>query len=111
MIVRDSWSGAEIAALRTVMGLTQQELSTMVGVHPLTCKAWEQGRQRITPEHAERVAAVVERHREYAAWVAREGGVDIVRVPDAGGELPRGWQLAAAGAALVAGENVNINWA
>ena len=102
---------AEVAALRTAMGLSMDGLAQMLGVNPRTVRSWESGRDRMSASAAEALSDLVRRHQSLVAeMVAAEVPVGVLREgdPDA---PPRGWFLAAAGRAMVEAEDgIDVEW-
>lgn len=52
----DQWAGATLAALRKKAGLTQDKLAELARIERSAYNALENGRRRITPTYAERIA-------------------------------------------------------
>lgn len=52
----DAWAGQELAARRTEKNLTQEELAAKAGIDRSRLVGLENGRQRISPYYAEKLA-------------------------------------------------------
>ena len=89
----DLMSGAEIAATRHLIGLTQQEFADKLGVSRQSVKDWERSKFSARPGVIADITAL--RHRHDAATrdlvAAAENGT-VIGLPD--GPEPRGWYLA-----------------
>lgn len=106
----DLLSPAEVAALRHAMGLSLDQMAAMLGVHPRTVRSWESGRDRTSRTSSAAIWALADRHTALVRQMVDAGvSVAIVRDQDADEAPPRGWYLAAAGRALLAGE-VEVDW-
>ena len=107
----DTLSPAEASALRTLMGLSQDHLAAMLGVHRRTVRSWESGRDRTSPSSSAAVRALVSRHDELVAQCLDATEViGITRDVDVDTIPPRGWYLAAAGRAMGADPDLMIEW-
>lgn len=111
-------TGAEVATVRHLLGLTLEEFGVAVGdVNPRTVRSWESGRDVPGEWLNEAVATLLLEHDALVAKIldAMVDGVpvQIARDRDAG-EHPRGWHVAAAARALDrVGENrldMMIEW-
>ena len=62
-----SWTPDKIRALRTKLGLKQQEFAELLGVHIVTISRWEQGHYTPTPladEKLDQLAAKADRQKD-----------------------------------------------
>ena len=106
-----SLSPAEVSAHRHAMGLSLDQMAAMLGVNRRTVRSWESGRDRLSESSAAALLDLVGRHVELVSRmvsagvpvvVPREVPVDVVP--------PRGWFLAAAGAALRVEPDLMVDW-
>ncbi|MGI6878855.1 helix-turn-helix domain-containing protein [Microbacterium sp. gxy059] len=106
----DTMTGAEIAATRHLIGLSQTELATMLGVGRHAVKDWESGRfnprpgvvadlQRLRGEHDRETARLID---------GAQGGIPI-HLPS--GPKPRGWYLAYGARILATVPDAMLEWA
>lgn len=65
--------GASLKTLRRSLGLSQAELASLLGAHPMTVSRWERGRTR-PGEHAERLLAAFARAAERGVRFEGAGG-------------------------------------
>lgn len=108
-------SPAEVAALRTLMGLSMDNLAGALDRNPRVVRAWESGEYRIGQESIDRLWALKARHD---GLVAEMLDVDEMVVlsrrrdapQDSGGVMPRGWYLAAAGRAIAEDPYLMVEW-
>ena len=102
-------SPAEVASLRTLMGLSQDRLADLLGRNRRVVRAWESGEYRIGPESVERLKALRDEHDKLVArMINPESTVVIPRRPH--DPYPRGWYLAAAGRAMAAAPYLIVEW-
>lgn len=104
-------SAAEVAALRTALGLSQDHLARMLGVNVRTVRAWESGRHAMSESAAVAVRELVAVHTALVAeMLDADAVVSITR--DAGEDAlpPRGWYLAAAGRAMLTEPDLMVGW-
>lgn len=103
-------SGAELAALRAVMGHSLDSLAAALGVNPRTVRSWESGRDRISERAEALIWAEMARHDEAVArMLDAEMPIALSRGPV--GDRPRGWWAAAAGRAMLADPDIEVEWA
>ena len=104
----DTMSAAEVAALRTLMGLSLDQLAEAIGRNRRVVRYWESGRYAPNAESVEALWALKARHDDLVAEMLDADAVIVPRRhPD--GAMPRGWYLAAAGRAI-AEEHVKVEW-
>lgn len=108
----DTLTPAEVAALRTALGLSQDQLGRMLGVNVRSVRSWESGRDRVSGSSADAVRALAARHDalttqmlEADVPVAVDRGMPADAIP------PRAWYLAAAGRAMLADPDLMVEWA
>lgn len=102
-------SPAEVAAVRTLMGLSMDSLAAALDRNPRVVRAWETGAYRIGQESIDRLWALKRDHdRLVADMLASDGVVVIPLHPE--GDLPRGWYMAAAGRAIAAEPDLMVEW-
>jgi DNA-binding XRE family transcriptional regulator len=95
----DRMTGAEIAATRHLIGLTQNEFADELSVSRQAVTDWERGRFAAREGVCADIGELRRRHdREVARLAEGAGGGVIISLPD--GPRPRGWYLAL-GARLV----------
>lgn len=109
VVERDILSAAEVAALRTSMGLSQAHLADMLGVNVRTVRSWESGRDKTSPSSSAALWGLLRRHQALTASFLEAGGVVGVS-REAEGIPPRGWYLAAAGRAMTVEPDLMVEW-
>ena len=108
----DTLTPAEVAALRTTMGLSQDQLGRMLGVNVRSVRSWESGRDRVSESSADALRALVDRHEALVAeMLDADVPVAVTRNRPADAIPPRGWYLAAAGRAMLAEPDLMVDWA
>ena len=103
-------TGAEFAAHRHLIGLTLDELASILGVNPRTVRAWEAERDPIPPRVPDELDALIAEHAALAQEVAAAGSVQIVRAKHDGQDRPRGWHVAAAARATAINPGLRVEW-
>lgn len=103
----DAMTGAHIATLRHLCGLSSRELAQALGVNPRTVRSWEQGRDRISAAAARDLQALLDEHRALAGEMLAAGTVELPRTPAA---RSRGWHVAAAARALETDPSLTVTW-
>ena len=106
----DRMTGAEFAARRHLLGLTLDELASILGVNPRTVRAWEAERDPIPPRVPDELGALIVEHTALTQEVAAAGSVQIVRAKRDGQDRPRGWYVAAAARATAANPDLRVEW-
>ena len=102
---------AEVAALRTAMGLSQDQLADMLSVNVRTVRSWESGRQAVSDGSGAALWGLVERHEQLIDQMLADGSpVAITRDTPPDATTPRGWHLAAAGRAMLAQPDLTVEW-
>ena len=106
-----SLSPAEVSAHRHAMGLSLDQMAAMLGVNRRTVRSWESGRDRLSASSAAALLDLVGRHVELVGRMA-SAGVPVVVPRDVPVDAvpPRGWVLAAAGAALRVEPDLMVDW-
>ena len=79
MTTTDRMTGAEFAARRHLLGLTLDELASILGVNPRTVRAWEAERDPIPPRVPDELDALIVEHTALTQEVAAAGSMQIVR--------------------------------
>ena len=103
---------AEVAALRTAMGLSQDQLADMLSVNVRTVRSWESGRQAVSDGSGAALLGLVERQQQLVDQMLSDGSpVAIARDTPPDAAPPRGWHLAAAGRAMLAQPDLMVEWA
>ena len=109
----DTMSAAEVAALRTLMGLSLDQLADAIGRNRRVVRYWEAGRYAPNAESVEALWALKARHDDLVAEMLDvEETVRVPRRHDApsDGAMPRGWYLAAAGRAIAEDPYLMVEW-
>ena len=106
----DRMTGAEFAARRHLLGLTLDELASILGVNPRTVRAWEAERDPIPPRVPDELDALIIEHTTLTQEVAAAGSVQIVRAKRDDQDRPRGWYVAAAARATAANPGLRVEW-
>ncbi len=106
----DRMTGAEFAARRHLLGLTLDELASILGVNPRTVRAWEAERDPIPHRVPDELAALAAEHTALTQEMAAAGSVQIVRAKRDGQDRPRGWYVAAAARATAADPGLRVEW-
>ena len=89
---------AEVAALRTVLGLSQEQFAEMLNVNPRTARAWESGKFAPSAGVVEDMWIIKSRHDDIVRNMLSMGRASIPRNGNKDG--PKSWWLAAFGRAL-----------
>lgn len=106
-----SLSPAEVSAHRHAMGLSLDQMAAMLGVNPRTVRSWESGRDRLSASSAAALLDLVGRHVELVGRMVSAGvPVVVPREVPVDAVPPRGWFLAAAGAALRVEPDLMVDW-
>ncbi len=107
---RATYTGAEVAATRHLLGLSQAELAAAVGVSRQTLNDWMSGKFSPSGDAGQRLAAVRAEHDREAARLI-QGAADgvIIALPD--GPKPRRWYLALGARVLAAEPDAMLDWA
>ena len=106
----DRMTGAEFAARRHLLGLTLDELASILGVNPRTVRAWEAERDPIPPRVPDELDALIVEHTTLTQEVAAAGSMQIVRARHDGQDRPRGWHVAAAARATATHPGLRVEW-
>lgn len=106
----DRMTGAEFAARRYLLGLTLDELASILGVNPRTVRAWEAERDPIPPRVPDELDALIVEHTALTQEVAAAGSVQIVRAKRDDQDRPRGWHVAAAARATAINPGLRVEW-
>lgn len=107
----ERYSAAEVASLRTLMGLSQDQMAIALGVNKKTIQDWETG--KATPSESAS-GAIWELKNTHDQLVQRMVDADAVvaidnrKAPDA--PMPRGWYLAGAGRAMDREPGLMVEW-
>lgn len=110
MTTTDRMTGAEFAARRHLLGLTLDELASILGVNPRTVRAWEAERDPIPPRVPDELDALIVEHTALTQEMAAAGSVQIVRAKRDDQDRPRGWHVAAAARATAANPGLRVEW-
>ena len=103
---------AEVAALRTAMGLSQDQLADMLSVNVRTVRSWESGRQAVSDGSGAALLGLVERQQQLVDQMLSDGSpIAIARDTPPDATPPRGWHLAAAGRAMLTKPDLMVEWA
>lgn len=110
MAARDTMTGAEIAATRHLLGLSQAELAQALDVNRNTVKDWERGAFNARPGV---VADLLDlrAHHDIATADAIAAARDGVPLELPQGPRPRGWYLAQAARVLDVVPDADVDWA
>lgn len=109
-------SPLEVAATRRLVGLTVEELATMLGVNPRTIRGWEGGRFRPSEgvwAAVQDIRAGHDRETERAGQIV-DAGLPLTMSLDRDFPIrpvPRGWMVAIAARVLDACPDARIEWA
>lgn len=103
-------TGAEFAAHRHLIGLTLDELASILGVNPRTVRAWEAERDPIPPRVPDELDALIVEHTALAQEVAAAGSMQIVRAKRDDQDRPRGWHVTAAARATAINPGLRVEW-
>ena len=99
----------EAAAMRKLVGLTNDGMAAVLKVNPRTIRSWESGRDRPSEAAAAALTAVVESHDnevdELLEAVNRDETVILPRGP-----MPTGWYVALAARVLDAEPGARLVW-
>ena len=106
----DTMTGAEIAATRHLLGLSQAELADMLGVNRHAVKDWESSRFNARPGV---IADLAHLRAAHDAEVTRltdgaQNGV-VISLPD--GPKPRGWYRALGARVIDRVPDAMLDWA
>lgn len=103
-------SAAEIAATRHLLGLSQAELASMLGVGRDAVKDWERGKFNARPGVIADLATLRSAHdTETARLIDGELDGTPIGLPD--GPKPRGWYLALGARVIDRVPDAMIDWA
>lgn len=103
-------TGAEIAATRHLLGLSQSELASMLGVGRDAVKDWERGKFQARSGVTADLLALRAQHDTETAQLA-EGAADGIPIGLPDGPRPRGWYLALGARVLDRVPDAMIEWA
>ena len=106
----DRMSGAEVAATRSLLGLSQQDLAGILGVRRDTVRDWERDRFGIGPGPATDLASLRARH-DRETRVARQAAADGITAELAADPMPRGWYVAVGARVLDTHPDAQLSWA
>ena len=107
----DHLTGAELAARRHLIGVTLDELATILHVNPRTVRAWESGRDSIPARITDEMGALIDDHTELVQQMLNSGLViRIDRDKTAATPRPRGWYIAAAARAIAEQPDLMVDW-
>lgn len=105
-----SMTGAEIAATRHLLGLSQAELASMLSVGRDAVKDWERGKFQARPGVIADLATLRTEHDRETARLAK-GAADGIPIALPAGPRPRGWYLALGARILDRVPDAMIDWA
>lgn len=104
-------SAPELGVFRHLVGLTRDELATVLDVNPRTLRAWEAGRDTMPSTVVKEMLVLADQHKHLAATMARQ---EFVLIPGPSTPThdgyPRGWWVAAAARAVVLEPNLDVDW-
>ena len=103
-------SPAEVAALRTLMGLSQTQLAEALDRNPRVTRAWETGEYRIGAESIDRLLDLRRLHDQLVSAMVDADAVVVIPNQPGEGDMPRGWYLAAAGRAIAMEPDLMVEW-
>ena len=108
----DRLTGAEFAARRHLIGVTLDELATILHVNPRTVRAWESGRDNIPARITDEMGALIDEHTDLVnellnCWQT----IFIFRDKTVNTPRPRGWYIAAAARAIAERPDLMVDWA
>ena len=107
----DRLTGAELAARRHLIGVTLDELATILHVNPRTGRAWESGRDSIPARITDEMAALIDEHTELVQQMLNsERIIRIARDKTVATPRPRGWYIAAAARAIADQPDLMVDW-
>lgn len=107
----DHLTGAELAARRHLIGVTIDELATILHVNPRTVRAWESGRDNIPARITDELAALIDEHTDVVNELLNsERIIRIDRDKTADTPRPRGWYIAAAARAIAEQPDLMVDW-
>ena len=107
----DHLTGAELAARRHLIGVTLDELATILHVNPRTVRAWESGRDSIPARITDELAGLIDEHTELVQQMLNsERIIRIARDKTANTLRPRGWYIAAAARAIAEQPDLMVDW-
>lgn len=104
-----SMTGAQIAATRHLVGLSQAELSGILEVNRNTVKDWERGAFNARPGVVADLLALRARHDDEADRLTA-AAADGIPIELPSGPMPRGWYLALAARVLDRDPDAEMNW-
>lgn len=105
----DSMTGAEIAATRHLLGLSQADLAAMLHVGRDAVKDWERSKFNARPGVILDLLALRAQHDHEAQRLIR-GARDGVTIELPDGPKPRGWYLAMGARVLDAVPDAMLDW-
>ena len=107
----DRLTGAELAARRHLIGVTLDELATILHVNPRTVRAWESGRDNIPARITDEMGALIDEHTDVVNELLNSWRtIYIFRDKTAGTPRPRGWYIAAAARAIAEQPDLMVDW-
>ena len=107
----DHLTGAELAARRHLIGVTLDELATILHVNPRTLRAWESGRDNIPARITDEMGALIDDHTELVQQMLNsERIIRIDRDKTVNTPRPRGWYVAAAARAIADQQDMMVDW-
>ena len=108
----DHLTGAELAARRHLIGVTLDELATILHVNPRTVRAWESGRDNIPARITDEMGALIDEHTDLVNELLNSFWriVRIGRDKTADTPRPRGWYIAAAARAIAEQPDLMVDW-
>lgn len=106
----DRMTGAEFAARRHLLGLTLDELASILGVNPRTTRSWETGRDQIPARISNELDTLIAEHTALTREMTAAGSAQIVRAKHDGLDRPRGWHVAAAARATATNPGLRVEW-
>ncbi|WP_345750136.1 helix-turn-helix transcriptional regulator [Microbacterium rhizophilus] len=103
-------TGAEIAATRQLLGLSQAELADMLGVSRDAVKSWESDKRNARPGVVADLSDLLAQHTREVERLTR-GAADGIPIELPSGPKPRGWYVALGARVLDRVPDAMLTWA